>query len=128
MRLTSTILTTAATLLLVAAGASPASANDATVDVYNNGVLKARATWDDSMDNLCVKVLNSNANAWAVAQMYRIDGGYYTPIRPTDTGGDSTWNCTGNMSIPEDVRFRIDLEWHSADGSVVKKNSVDVWS
>lgn len=129
MRFRSRVLTTAAaSLFLVAAAAAPASANDATVDVHHNGVLKARATWDDGTDNLCIKVFNSTSGAWGWANMYRIDGGWHPPIRPTDTGGDSTQNCTGNMSIPEDVRFRIDLEWYSADGTVVKRDSVDVWS
>ncbi len=87
---------------LTVAGAAPASANDASVPLRNgNGVLIGKATWDDSHDNLCVRSFVKGRKVTATLSL--LDGSW-GPVSVSDSGHDSTPNCTGNLSIPEDKR------------------------
>ncbi|CAN7240873.1 hypothetical protein [Knoellia sp. LjRoot47] len=84
------------------AAATPASAADATIPLRSStGALIARATWDDSHDNLCVISLVKGRKMTATITLLDQDWG---PRSVSDSGLDSTPNCTGNLAIPEDKR------------------------
>jgi hypothetical protein len=85
---------------LTLAAANPASAADATIPLKSSsGALIARATWDDSHDNLCVISLVPGRKMTATITLF---DGSWGPRSVSDSGHDSTPNCTGNLAIPED--------------------------
>lgn len=87
---------------LTLASAAPASAADNTTTLRNsNGVLIARATWDDSHDTLCVRSFVKGRKMTATLTL--LDGSW-GPVDVSHSGHTSTFNCTGNLSIPEDKR------------------------
>lgn len=98
------ILATASLLgvALTAAGAAPAFAADATIPLRSStGVLIGKATWDDSHDTLCVRSYIKGRKVTATLSL--LDGSW-GPVNVSDSGYDTTFNCTGNLSIPEDRR------------------------
>lgn len=98
---------TIATAGLLAAGltmavAAPASAADNTTTLYSaGGTLLARATWDDSHDTLCVRSYVKGRTMTASITLLDQD---WTWVSKSDSGHDTAFNCTGNLSIPEDRR------------------------
>ena len=102
---------------VVVCTAAPASASDATSTVSYGGVLRARATWDDLTDTLCVKALNGDGINTAVAGIHPANGvgPSFSAVDLTDT--TNGW-CTGNLSIPEDRAYVLTLRWESQGGVV----------
>lgn len=98
---------------LVATSAAPASANDMTLTIYDGGVLKARGTYDDLTDNLCITVYGSSRSFGEIA--IAPTSGWYDAPSASNVGGAGRY-CTGNMSIPEDRRSEIQMRWRSATG------------
>jgi hypothetical protein len=89
-------------IALSAAGAAPASAADASIPLRSSsGVLIGKATWDDSHDNLCVRSFVKGRKI--TASLSLLDGSW-GPTSVSHSGHDTTPNCTGNLSIPEDER------------------------
>jgi hypothetical protein len=117
MRMTARHWTTPALLAVgvLVASAAPASANDATLTVSYGGVLRARATWDDLTDNLCVTALGGDGVNIATVTIRPANGvgNTYKMSDLTDTSGG---RCTGNLSIPEDRAYVMTLRWDSESG------------
>ena len=89
------------------AAANPASAADATITLKSSsGTVIARATWDDSHDNLCVRSLVPGRRMTATLSL--LDGSW-GPRSVSHSGNSSTPSCTGNLSIPEDRRAFVIL-------------------
>jgi hypothetical protein len=103
---------------LLAGTSTPASASDATVSLYHNGELKARGTYDDLTDNLCVKAFNGGQNFLADVGIGPVNGD--GPSFTWGAFGGDGWQCTGNLSIPEDRRYDIQVRWHSNPGNFWK--------
>ena len=110
---------TAAAALLVVGSSGAASANDKTMVLKKaDGTVVVKATWDDSHDNLCVKVFGGSG-AWGqvgIASHY----GLSEPdraIRSASNSGGAGWYCTGNLSIREDALYDMQLRWESPSGN-----------
>lgn len=96
--------------------AAPAQANDLTLRIYNSsGTVVAKAWYDDSNDNLCVR-------SYVRGEMATVrigPSGGSTFATANDAGFGKSTNCTGNMSIPEDRLFWMYLTFRtrSKDGT-----------
>ena len=114
--------------------AAPAQAADASIVVKVGVTVVARGTWDDSLDTLCVTVLQNSARDFAHLGLQRLDGS----APPRDAWEVTTEKrqgrlCTPNLSIPEDVQHDMYLQWRDRDanGNVLAiKNAgpVRIWS
>lgn len=127
--MTSTAGTTSKTVhrAVLAAGAAvlstglltaPAHAADATIVVTVGGTVVARGTWDDSLDTLCVNVLQNSARDFAHLGLQRLDGS--APPRgawEVTTERRQGRLCTPNLSIPEDVQHNMYLQWRDRDAN-----------
>ena len=87
--------------LVVLASTVPAHANDASVTVQG-----ATATYTDATDNLCARAVDDFAGLedYAIAEIVNDAGAIVFQKYDTEGGGQS---CTGNLSIPEDRRYRL---------------------
>jgi hypothetical protein len=94
--------------------APPASANDTTLNYYKNGLLVARATWDDLHDTLCVEVLSSPFDTLARAGIGPVSGSG-PEFRIDAVAGTVRKHCTGNLSIPEDRLYFVQI-WYQLPG------------
>lgn len=65
------------------------------------------AWWYDNTDTLCVK---SAYRGHAVARMYPADGSGPS-FSVTDYKSSPGRTCTGNLSIPEDQKYRVVVKW-----------------
>lgn len=97
----------AASSLIVTMSATGASAdigimNDKSIQ-YGN----ARASYTDATDNLCARTLYTSSTHYAVAYIKRADGSTFASV--TDTGASTSPTCTGNLSIPEDASFYLQV-------------------
>lgn len=96
--------------------AAPAHANDLTLRIYNsNGTVVAKAWYDDSTDNLCVR-------SYVQGEMATVKigpSGGSTFATANDAGFGKSTNCTGNMAIAEDRLFWMHLTFRtrSKDGT-----------
>lgn len=106
--------------LVVIAVAGPAAANDLTLNWQSpsDSRLTARGIWDDSADNLCAR-----GTWWTARVVIRpVDGtGPTFTIDDSPNPPDQTRTCTGNLSIPEDELYRMEVK--TADGSWSTKTS-----
>ena len=96
-------------LAAAAATAGPAQANDKTLQIWNAAGTKvvAKAWYDDSTDNLCVR-------SYVQGQMATVrigPSGGNTFATANDAGFGKSTNCTGNMSIPEDRYYWMTLTY-----------------
>lgn len=106
-RTIASIGTLAVGLTFAMTSAGPAAAADTALTVKNaSGTVIARATWDDSHDNLCVR--SRIAGTMATVQIGPIDGAPRATAR--DAGFGKPGHCTGNLSVAEDRRFWMRLE------------------
>ena len=94
-------LSTLGALVLVSATMAPARANDASVSFHG-----ATATYTDATDNLCARAIDdfSGLEDYAIAEIVNDNGAIVFQKFDTEGGGQS---CTGNLSIPEDRRYRL---------------------
>lgn len=95
---------------LMAMTAGPAAANDVYGQVVVNGTVKAKGTYDDLTDTLCITVVNSAAGAWGQVRIEAADG---SPAFTKDAYMGEGRKCTGNLSIPEDQSWRFQVYWKS---------------
>ena len=107
-------LAAAAALGTIVAVPSAAHANDVTLKIYYDGVLKAVGTYDDLTDNLCITVYGSS-KAWGEIAFGPVDGPGWRGTSAANIGGAGKY-CTGNLSIPEDRVCEIQMRWESATG------------
>ena len=106
-RILATAAALAAGLTTTVALAAPASAADNTTTLYSaGGTLLAKATWNDAYDTLCVRSFVPGRTMTATIELLDQAWG---PVRKSDNGADSAYNCTGNLSIPEDRRVFLIL-------------------
>lgn len=103
---------------LVAASIGPASANNKNLTHPSGG---GNATWTDATDTLCARAYAHNNNGaavrWAEAEIRPVDGtGPEFTIRDSSPGNGAA-NCTGNLNIPEDNRYRMYLRIRLASGA-----------
>lgn len=83
--------------------AAPAHAADAKIPLRSaSGTLIGQATWDDSLDTLCVR--SFVAGRTITVTMELLDVPSYPIVRKSHSGNSSTPACTGNLSIPEDKK------------------------
>lgn len=95
---------------LAVAIAPPAHANDVTLRIYNaGGAVVAKAWYDDSTDNLCVR--SYRQGVMATVRIGPSGGGTFDSA--SDAGFGKSTNCTGNMSIPEDRLYWMHLTFQS---------------
>lgn len=96
-------------LAAVTATASPAQAADKHLRIYNAAGTQvlAHAWYDDLTDNLCVR--SNVAGQMAVVKIGPVGGGTFDQAQ--DAGFGKSTNCTGNMSIPEDRYFWMNLTY-----------------
>lgn len=128
MRLRSRLVAPAvAAAALLVGMAPPASAADAKAEVSYGGVLKARGSWDDLTDNLCARVFNAPRASSANVSIFPADGSGPS-FGVVDAGGDTQAACTGNLSIPEDEKYVMKVQWWSADNSVIKSESTTFYT
>ena len=107
----------AVALGVLVATATPAAANDAKLTVSYGGVVRARASWDDLTDNLCVTATGGDGINIANASIDPANGvgPSFSVTDLTDTSGG---RCTGNLSIPEDRSYVLKVRWESESGVV----------
>lgn len=103
----------AAAAALVAATSAPASASDARAVIWHNGERRAVGTYDDLTDTFCVRLDTP----------YRASVAIHAAGEPILRGHqiDLFWSgdhfvCSGNLSIPEDRRWILELAWQSSGG------------
>lgn len=115
MRLSRPLLAAGVAATTVLTTAPPALAADATHTVSWDGAVRGRATWTDLVDTLCVKAVNPTGIDVATATIRPADGTGKTfqVSDHTDTSGQT---CTGNLSIPEDERYLLTVQWDSQSG------------
>jgi hypothetical protein len=101
--------------------AGPAAANDVYGQVTVNGVVKAKGTYDDLTDTLCITVVNSAAGAWAQVRIEPPDG---SPVHVKDAYMGEGRKCTGNLSIPEDKWWLFQVYWKAPGSTVVHHSPV----
>jgi hypothetical protein len=105
-------LTAAVSLGVVAIATTSAYANDLTLTYTNNGGYSSQGRWTDAVDTLCARTelpdtlvkivpVNGVGTTFSVTQVHDTISGW------------STWKCTGNLSIPEDKQYRMEI-WTSS--------------
>lgn len=92
---------------------APAHANDHTWVLQQGGVKYATATWTDRTDTLCITVHAGRAKAYGRVGIWRIDGVREPDraIREASTTKGMGRYCTGNLSIPEDIKYGMQVQW-----------------
>ncbi|WP_328530363.1 hypothetical protein OG984_04040 [Nocardioides sp. NBC_00368] len=97
----------AASGLIVTMGGTAAHAD---IGILNDKSIQhgnARASYTDATDNLCARTLYTSSTHYAVAYIKRADGSTFASVR--DTGATSSATCTGNLSIPEDASYYLQV-------------------
>ncbi len=93
----------------------PAQANDVTKTFTRNGVALARATWDDSIDTLCITVLAGGSDAFAQVGI-RSTQGLSEPERDPRVASTTKRQgryCTPNLKIREDAPYEMQIQWRN---------------
>lgn len=113
------LVVAASAATFVIATATPAMASNEDYYAAYGGANRARVTWTDLTDTLCVTGLNLGSNA-TVRAYINLDssgtgiGGWVarTPYDTNDAGG----KCTGNLSIAEDEPALIYVRYCENNG------------
>jgi hypothetical protein len=108
------VMAAAAAAAAIVATAGPASANDATFSGSLYGY-PAKGQWIDHLDTLCAKADYTPETGTAIVKITPV--GHNGPsFVVRDRSNDSSRTCTGNLSIPEDKKYRMTVvyrdEWH----------------
>ncbi|MFJ9392249.1 hypothetical protein ACIRON_25745 [Nocardioides sp. NPDC101246] len=102
--------------------ASPAHAADLTLTWSNPASgWQYQGGWDDSADNLCARTQGNRARV----KMIPTNGSGSTYSATTTSGGGGNWGswaCTGNLSIPEDKQYRMELYVWTSDAYRLAKS------
>ncbi|MBD3783216.1 MAG: hypothetical protein IE926_09715 [Micrococcales bacterium] len=107
---TTTVAATLAGLGIAVATAAPAAANDATLRIRNgSGTVVAKAWYNDLTDTLCVR--SYVKGVMATARIGPSGGGTFATAN--DAGFKKSTNCTGNLSIPEDRLYWMNLSFRT---------------
>lgn len=94
----------------------PAQANDVTKTFTRNGVALARATWDDSIDTLCITVLAGGSDAFAQVGILSSQG-LSEPERDPRVASTTKRQgryCTPNLRIREDAPYDMYIQWRDS--------------
>lgn len=97
----------AASGLIVTMSGASASAD---IGIRNDKSIQhgnARASYTDATDNLCARTLYTSSTHYAVAYIKRADGSTLASVK--DTGATTSPTCTGNLSIPEDASYYLQV-------------------
>lgn len=101
------LMVTIASLALATSAMSPASAASwGPTNIYSTGgTLIASASWSDGTDTLCV---TERVNWTVYVHLKRASTGEPDFIWTIPGSRNSQW-CSGNLSVPEDVQFRLTM-------------------
>lgn len=111
---------------VLTATAVPAQAADHRMPMKRGGEVIAVATWDDSIDTLCIKVTSARAADYALVGIRAVDGHSEPPRDPREISARKRDGklCTPNLQIREDVKYEMYMQWRGTrDGELKLQNS-----
>lgn len=107
MRSSSVIAALTGGIAAVTVGLAPAAAEIGILNDISIQYGSARASYVDAEDKLCARQTLNSTRAYAIAYIKRADGSTVASV--TDYGGNTAPNCTGNLSIPEDTSYYLQV-------------------
>ncbi len=114
------------TAVALSVTAVPAQAADHRMPMTRGGEVIAVATWDDSIDTLCIKVTSARADDYAFVGIRAVDGHTEPPRDPREVSAQKRDGrlCTPNLRIREDVKYEMYMQWRGTrDGQLMLQNS-----
>jgi len=101
-------VTVAAAIAVLVVAPPAAFANDLTLTWTNGAGYQHQGRYTDLTDNLCARTEGQDTTV----KMVPVNGIGLTHSVSAVNAGPGTfgpWNCTGNLSIPEDKQYRMEI-------------------